>query len=112
MNNVTGDFSEFVAISKVQKTLRNELRPTPLTMKHIKQKGIITEDEYKTQQSLELKRIADGYYRDYITHKLNDTNNLDFRNLFEAIEEKYKKENRREKTWSIRILIKMEMQLW
>ena len=28
------------------------------------------------------------------------------------IEEKYKKENRREKTWSIRILIKMEMQLW
>ena len=28
------------------------------------------------------------------------------------IEEKYKKENRREKTWSIRILNKMEMQLW
>lgn len=94
MNNVTGDFSEFVAISKVQKTLRNELRPTPLTMKHIKQKGIITEDEYKTQQSLELKRIADGYYRDYITHKLNDTNNLDFRNLFETIEEKYKKNDK------------------
>ena len=94
MNNVTGDFSEFVAISKVQKTLRNELRPTPLTMKHIKQKGIITEDEYKTQQSLELKRIAVGYYRDYITHKLNDTNNLDFRNLFEAIEEKYKKNDK------------------
>lgn len=94
MNNVTGDFSEFVAISKVQKTLRNEMRPTPLTMKHIKQKGIITEDEYKTQQSLELKRIADGYYRDYITHKLNDTNNLDFRNLFEAIEEKYKKNDK------------------
>ena len=94
MNNVTGDFSEFVATSKVQKTLRNELRPTPLTMKHIKQKGIITEDEYKTQQSLELKRIADGYYRDYITHKLNDTNNLDFRNLFEAIEEKYKKNDK------------------
>lgn len=94
MNNVTGDFSEFVAISKVQKTLRNELRPTPLTMKHIKQKGIITEDEYKTQQSLELKRIADGYFRDYITHKLNDTNNLDFRNLFEAIEEKYKKNDK------------------
>lgn len=94
MNNVTGDFSEFVAISKVQKTLRNELRPTPLTMKHIKQKGIITEDEYKAQQSLELKRIADGYYRDYITHKLNDTNNLDFRNLFEAIEEKYKKNDK------------------
>ena len=94
MNNVTGDFSEFVAISKVQKTLRNELRPTPVTMKHIKQKEIITEDEYKAQQSLELKRIADGYYRDYITHKLNDINNLDFRNLFEAIEEKYKKNDK------------------
>lgn len=94
MNNVTGDFSEFVAISKVQKTLRNELRPTPVTMKHIRQKKIITEDEYKAQQSLELKRIADGYYRDYITHKLNDINNLDFRNLFEAIEEKYKKNDK------------------
>lgn len=94
MNNVTGDFSEFVAISKVQKTLRNELRPTPVTMKHIKQKEIITEDEYKAQQSLELKQIADGYYRDYITHKLNDINNLDFRNLFEAIEEKYKKNDK------------------
>lgn len=94
MNNVTGDFSEFVAISKVQKTLKNELRPTPVTMKHIKQKKIITEDEYKAQQSLELKRIADGYYRDYITHKLNDINNLDFRNLFEAIEEKYKKNDK------------------
>lgn len=93
-DNYTGDFSEFVAISKVQKTLRNELRPTPLTMKHIKQKGIITEDEYKAQQSLELKRIADGYYRDYITHKLNDINNLDFRNLFEAIKEKYKKNDK------------------
>lgn len=93
-DNYTGDFSEFVAISKVQKTLRNELRPTPLTMKHIKQKGIITEEEYKAQQSLELKRIADGYYRDYITHKLNDINNLDFRNLFEAIEEKYKKNDK------------------
>lgn len=85
MNNVTGDFSEFVAISKVQKTLRNELRPTPLTMKHIKQKEIITEDEYKAQQSLELKKIADEYYRNYITHKLNDINNLDFYNLFDAI---------------------------
>lgn len=41
-----------------------------------------------------MKRIADGYYRDYITHKLNDTNNLDFRNLFEAIEEKYKKNDK------------------
>ena len=41
-----------------------------------------------------MKRIADGYYRDYITHKLNDINNLDFRNLFEAIEEKYKKNDK------------------
>ena len=32
--------------------------------------------------------------------------------LRRKIKEKYKIENRREKTWSIRILIKMEMQLW
>lgn len=93
-NYTGGNYDEFIALSKVQKTLRNELKPTPFTAEHIKQKGIITEDEYKAQQSLELKRIADGYYRDYITHKLNDTNNLDFRNLFEAIEEKYKKNDK------------------
>lgn len=55
---------------------------------------IISEDEYRAQQSLELKKIADEYYRNYITHKLNDINNLDFYNLFEAIEEKYKKNDK------------------
>ena len=44
---------------------------------------------------------------------LNFLNNaFIWRKIKTKIEEKYKKENRREKTWSIRILIKMEMQLW
>lgn len=94
-DNYTGsNYDEFIALSKVQKTLRNELKPTPFTAEHIKQRGIISEDEYRAQQSLELKKIADEYYRNYITHKLNDINNLDFYNLFEAIEEKYKKNDK------------------
>lgn len=94
-DNYTGsNYDEFIALSKVQKTLRNELKPTPFTAEHIKQRGIISEDEYRAQQSLELKKIADEYYRNYITHKLNDINNLDFYNLFDAIEEKYKKNDK------------------
>lgn len=31
---------------------------------------------------------------------------------YEKIKTKIEEKNRREKTWSIRILIKMEMQLW
>lgn len=94
-DNYTGsNYDEFIALSKVQKTLRNELKPTPFTAEHIKQRGIISEDEYRAQQSLELKKIADEYYRNYITHKLNDINNLDFYNLFKAIEEKYKKNDK------------------
>lgn len=94
-DNYTGsNYDEFIALSKVQKTLRNELKPTPFTAEHIKQRGIISEDEYRSQQSLELKKIADEYYRNYITHKLNDINNLDFYNLFDAIEEKYKKNDK------------------
>lgn len=87
-NYTGGNYDEFIALSKVQKTLRNELKPTPFTAEHIKQRGIISEDEYRAQQSLELKKIADEYYRNYITHKLNDINNLDFYNLFDAIKEK------------------------
>lgn len=93
-NYTGGNYDEFIALSKVQKTLRNELKPTPFTAEHIKQRGIISEDEYRAQQSLELKKIADEYYRNYITHKLNDINNLDFYNLFDAIEEKYKKNDK------------------
>lgn len=93
-NYTDGNYDEFIALSKVQKTLRNELKPTPFTAEHIKQRGIISEDEYRAQQSLELKKIADEYYRNYITHKLNDINNLDFYNLFDAIEEKYKKNDK------------------
>ena len=80
-NYTGGNYDEFIALSKVQKTLRNELKSTPFTAEHIKQRGIISEDEYRAQQSLELKKIADEYYRNYITHKLNDINNLDFYNL-------------------------------
>lgn len=93
-NYTGGNYDEFIALSKVQKTLRNELKPTSFTAEHTKQRGIISEDEYRAQQSLELKKIADEYYRNYITHKLNDINNLDFYNLFDAIEEKYKKNDK------------------
>lgn len=38
-DNYTGsNYDEFIALSKVQKTLRNELKPTPFTAEHIKQR--------------------------------------------------------------------------
>ena len=33
-NYTGGNYDEFIALSKVQKTLRNELKPTPFTAEH------------------------------------------------------------------------------
>lgn len=39
-NYTGGNYDEFIALSKVQKTLRNELKPTSFTAEHIKQREL------------------------------------------------------------------------
>ena len=48
-------YREFVGITPVAKTLRNELRPVGHTQEHIIQNGLIQEDELRQEKSTELE---------------------------------------------------------
>ena len=48
-------YREFVGVTPVAKTLRNELRPVGHTQEHIIQNGLIQEDELRQEKSTELE---------------------------------------------------------
>ena len=58
------NFQEFIGVSPLQKTLRNELIPTETTKKNITQLDLLTEDEIRAQNREKLKEMMDDYYRD------------------------------------------------
>ena len=64
-------YREFVGVTPVAKTLRNELRPIGHTQEHIIHNGLIQEDELRQEKSTELKNIMDDYYREYIDKSLS-----------------------------------------
>ena len=78
-------YREFVGVTPVAKTLRNELRPVGHTQEHIIQNGLIQEDELRQEKSTELKNIMDDYYREYIDKSLSGLTDLDFTLLFELM---------------------------
>lgn len=78
-------YREFVGVTPVAKTLRNELRPVGHTQEHIIQNGLIQEDELRQEKSTELKNIMDDYYREYIDKSLSGVTDLDFTLLFELM---------------------------
>lgn len=65
------NFQEFIGVSPLQKTLRNELIPTETTKKNITQLDLLTEDEIRAQNREKLKEIMDDYYRDVIDSTLH-----------------------------------------
>lgn len=78
-------YREFVGVTPVAKTLRNELRPVGHTQEHIIKNGLIQEDELRQEKSTELKNIMDDYYREYIDKSLSGVTDLDFTLLFELM---------------------------
>ena len=78
-------YREFVGVTPVAKTLRNELRPIGHTQEHIIHNGLIQEDELRQEKSTELKNIMDDYYREYIDKSLSGVTDLDFTLLFELM---------------------------
>ena len=48
-------YREFVGVTPVAKTLRNELRPIGHTQEHIIHNGLIQEDELRQEKSTELE---------------------------------------------------------
>ena len=53
------NFQEFMGVSPLQKTLRNELIPTETTKKNITQLDLLTEDEIRAQNREKLKEMMD-----------------------------------------------------
>lgn len=79
-------YEEFIGISSLSKTIRNELVPTAATRRHIEDNGVITEDELRAEKRQELKEIMDDYYRAYIESKLSNVRDIKWDELFVAME--------------------------
>ena len=91
MENQRTTFDSFIGLSSCSKTLRNELRPSVFTKKHLEEHGIIAEDEFRAEKREELKGLMDAFYRSFIEDVLSQMETLDFKPLFSVMME-YKKE--------------------
>lgn len=79
------NFQEFIGVSPLQKTLRNELIPTETTKKNITQLDLLTEDEIRAQNREKLKEMMDDYYRDVIDSTLHVGIAVDWSYLFSCM---------------------------
>lgn len=79
------NFQEFIGVSPLQKTLRNELIPTETTKKNITQLDLLTEDEIRAQNREKLKEMMDDYYRDVIDSTLHAGIAVDWSYLFSCM---------------------------
>lgn len=88
----TNNFNDFIAISPLSKTIRNELRPTEWTKQHIEEDLIISDDELKAEKRPELKELMDEYYREFIDEVLTQIGEcgIEWETLFEAMKESIK----------------------
>ena len=89
------NFQEFIGVSPLQKTLRNELIPTETTKKNIDQLDLLTEDEVRAQNREKLKEMMDDYYQDVIDSTLRGELSIDWSYLF-ACMRNHLKENSEE----------------
>ena len=86
-------FTETIGTSSIAKTMRNSLVPTESTKRNIEKNGIIIDDQLRAEKRQQLKEIMDEYYRAYIDSKLSNvalTRTIDWKELFQAIENNYK----------------------
>ena len=86
-------FTETIGTSSIAKTMRNSLVPTESTKRNIEKNGIIIDDQLRAEKRQQLKEIMDEYYRTYIDNKLSNvalTRTIDWKELFQAIEDNYK----------------------
>lgn len=60
------DYSGFVNIYSIQKTLRFELKPVGKTLEHIEKKGFLKKDKIRAEDYKAVKKIIDKYHRAYI----------------------------------------------
>ena len=90
------NFSQFIGVQKVNKTLRNELIPTDNTRENIEKNGIISEDELRAEMGHELKAIMDDYYRNMIEETLSKKCNINWSTLFAAMDSVARSANKKD----------------
>lgn len=94
-------FTETIGTSSIAKTMRNSLVPTESTKRNIEKNGIIIDDQLRAEKRQQLKEIMDEYYRTYIDNKLSNvalTRTIDWKELFQAIEDNYKQNTTKTKS--------------
>mgnify|MGYP004539292871 CR=1 FL=1 len=89
--NIYERYKEFIGLNSLNKTLRNTLIPIGNTLKYIQEHGILEEDSLRAEKREELKAIMDDYYRNYIEVHLRDVHDINWGELFDALEEVKKK---------------------
>lgn len=107
----TNSLDQFTNLYQLQKTLRFELKPVGKTLEHIEKKGLLTQDEQRSESYQRMKKTIDGYHKHFIelamsqvklTH-LEEFAKLyfespetkktdDFKERFEKVQEKLRKE--------------------
>lgn len=80
-------FEEFIGLSRVTKTICNELRPTEITRRNIEEMDIIKEDEILNENQQKLKNIMDDYYRSFLNEKLLEINDIKWDDLFKVMKD-------------------------
>ncbi|MBD3842569.1 MAG: type V CRISPR-associated protein Cas12a/Cpf1 [Campylobacterales bacterium] len=85
--------SNFINQYQLSKTLRFELKPIGNTLEHIKQKGLLSQDEQRAENYTVIKEVIDTYHKAFIEESLAS---VVFDNL-ERFEELYLKSNKDEK---------------
>ncbi|MCX7877996.1 MAG: type V CRISPR-associated protein Cas12a/Cpf1 [Ignavibacteria bacterium] len=63
---------QFTNLYQLSKTLRFELVPVGRTLEHIEKKGILDEDEERALDYTKVKKIIDGYHKDFIDMALRN----------------------------------------
>lgn len=86
------NFSDFIGVYPVSKTLRFELRPIGKTGEWIKRNGVIEDDEKKASDYPVVKKLIDEYHKVCIKESLKDVQ-FNWHPLYEALMEYRKKKD-------------------
>src|SRR5690554_5361895 len=82
--NTKNSLSKFTSQYQLSKTLRFELKPQGKTLEHIKDKGLITNDESRAKSYEKMKKTIDGFHKHFIEIALSQVR-LSLLNEFEQL---------------------------
>lgn len=66
------NFSDFVKVYPLSKTLRFEARPVGATLDNIIKSGLLDEDEHRAESYVKVKKLIDEYHKVFIDRVLNE----------------------------------------